>query len=44
MLTVDKLSPQLDYLNQKPSAETHNVEKATAAYSAKNANKGKLTL
>ena len=43
-LTSDKMSPQLAYFNQKHSAETQNVEKATSTYVAEHATKGNLTL
>ena len=35
---------KLAHFNQKPSAETQNAEKSTAACAAEHANKGKLTL
>ena len=43
-LTVDKLSPQLAYFNQKTSAETQNVEIAKDTYAEKRATKGKFAL
>ena len=36
-LSADKISPQLAYFIQKPSAEKQNVEKATTAFAKENA-------